>query len=103
MLIISPSGMAAGEAAVPEAAADNHASQVSGSMTVIRVTTARVGGVITKVLKKFLGMSSRHCPNASRWKSPHHGGWQQFDVIGDFGESDKQKLLAKLSAWTQSR
>ena len=86
-------------------------------MTVIRVTTAKAGAIITSVLKQFLEEAqgpkgARETQPGSKhrgaiWKGPAPSApslqWQQFDVIGDFGESDKQKLVAKLSAWSLNR
>ena len=84
-----------------------------GSMTVIRVTKAEVGRIFTKILNSFLRMTDKQGSPETQsleWKQPSSlfkwgvdAAWQQFDVIGDFGEIDKQNLLAKLSEWSQKR
>ena len=77
----------------------HHANQDSGTMTVIRVTKANAGGVITRVLKAFLSQTDQ----AGRWQRPD---WQRFEVIGDFGEQETAstaKLISKLSRWAQRR
>ena len=86
-------------------------SRASGTMTVIRVTTARVGGVITRLLKAFLAATEppkRLSSHGAIWKRPQQKdgkwpAWQRFDIIGDFGQGDQQKLSSKLSPWFRSR
>ena len=82
-------------------------NQLSGSMTVIRVTTATLGTAIAKVLKGFLVKTSKKPGMGARWRDDPSESrtvpWQRFDVIGDFGAGDEQGLHAKISSWSRYR
>ena len=64
-------------------------------MVVLRVTTAAVGDEITRVLNAYLSYT---ISTATEWK--REGGWQLFDVIGDFGLGESKQLAQKISQWS---
>ncbi len=74
----------------------------SGNMTIIRVSTVDVGIKMTQVFRAFLEMTSRAADPTAQWMSPNRKV-QKFDVIGDFGETDQEALLAKVSDWSKTR
>jgi len=73
-------------------------SQSTGTMTVVRVTTAKVGDEITRILNLFLSYTSDG--NNGKWKT---NTWQLFDVIGDFGLGESKHLSQKISSWSLHR
>ena len=71
----------------------------TGSMVVLRVTTAKVGDEITRILNAFL----KHTASSETSKWQHNDGWQLFDVIGDFGLGESKHLYEKISKWSLKR
>ena len=74
-------------------------AQNTGSMIVLRVTTAKVGDEIKTILNKYLDMTASR--ERGRWKDADD--WQLFDVIGDFGFGECKHLAEKLSPWSRKR
>ncbi len=68
-------------------------------MVVLRVTTAKVGDEITRILNAFLNHTADS--ETAKWK--HDDGWQLFDVIGDFGLGESKQLSQKISKWSLRR
>ena len=65
-------------------------------MIVLRVTTAKLGDELTRVLNAFL--------HQSKWKSQSTAAnWQLFDVIGDFGMNETKQLVDRVSKWSLNR
>lgn len=71
-------------------------AEATGTMIVLRVTTAKLGDELTRVLNAFL--------NQSKWKSQSTAAnWQLFDVIGDFGMNETKQLVDRVSKWSLNR
>ncbi len=88
------------------AAASPYASirwAVTGPMIVIRARVDGMGEKIVNILKEYLKYT---CGTPKPWQQAHKeglSGWQLFEDIGDFGESDQTQLLTKLSPWARLR
>ncbi len=57
-------------------------------MVVIRVCSAAVGQEFAAIIKRFLELQS---------------GTPRFECVGDFGSSDNQPLVNKMSEWAMQR
>ena len=61
-------------------------------MVVIRVSSAAVGLEFADVIKRFLKVTHER-----------QGGVTLFECVGDFGSSDNQPLVNKMSKWAMQR
>ena len=61
-------------------------------MVVIRVSSAAVGQEFADVIKRFLEITHGG-----------QGGDTRFECVGDFGSSDNQPLVNKMSTWALQR
>ena len=62
-----------------------------------------MGEKIVSVLKEFLTYTQTQEKPWQHSPKDNLPGWQLFEVVGDFGESDQTELLTKLSPWARQR